>query len=64
MHLSIFVGMDSFVTLCSGLGLLIVFWQLVLWGALIRVEGVQISGRTDFIISIHVLQALLQRTVT
>ena len=64
MHLSIFVGMDSFVTLCSGLGLLIVFWQLVLWGALISVEGVQISGRTDFIISIHVLQALLQRTVT
>ena len=40
MHLSIFVSMGSFVTLCNVLGLLIVFWQLVLVEALVHVEGV------------------------
>ena len=39
MHLSIFVGMGSFVTLCNVLGLSIVFWRLVLVEALIHGGG-------------------------
>lgn len=63
MHLSIFMGMGSFVTLCNVLGLSIVFWRLVLVEALIHVGEVRIFGRIAFVILIHVLQAPLQRKV-
>ena len=63
MHLSIFMGMGSFMTLCNVLGLSIVFWQLVLAEALVHVVEVRIFGRIAFVILIHMLQAPLRRKV-